>query len=322
MIYLLPATGFERQPPVPAGRNWIHIAQAASPTPVTPVAKITVQPEDFPFLDSVHGHDDDVLNARIAADPQGFPGSQTAPDKREADPDSRAPQTGTPADQGSSPASNQQITDRHELGSSDYAEALGWDVCSSPAKVVVGQGCCCHGVPMNTTPDGRPIPPAHAGERAMLEAWLDFHRATLALKCSGLKDDQLRLAAASPSSMTLLGLVQHLAEVERNWFQRVFAGQEVPPVFGENNADGYALRPDRGLDEATAAWQAEVARGREVIADASLDDSGHLSEHEAGFMGDQGVSLRWIMVHMIEEYARHNGHADLIREQIDGVTGA
>lgn len=73
MIYLLPATGFERQPPVPAGRNWIHIAQAASPTPVTPVAKITVQPEDFPFLDSVHGHDDDVLNARIAADPQGFP---------------------------------------------------------------------------------------------------------------------------------------------------------------------------------------------------------------------------------------------------------
>jgi uncharacterized damage-inducible protein DinB len=156
----------------------------------------------------------------------------------------------------------------------------------------------------------------------MLEAWLDFHRATLALKCSGLKDDQLRLAAVPSSSMTLLGLVQHVAEVERNWFQRVFAGQETPPVFGEDNMDGYALRPDRGLDEATAAWQAEVARGREVIADASLDDSGHLSEQEAGFMGDQGVSLRWIMVHMIEEYARHNGHADLIREQIDGVTGA
>jgi hypothetical protein len=83
-----------------------------------------------------------------------------------------------------------------------------------------------------------------------------------------------------------------------------------------------ALRPDRGLDEARAAWQAEVARGRELIADASLDGSGRLSEQEAGLVGDQGVSLRWIMVHMIEEYARHNGHADLIREQIDGVTGA
>jgi len=175
---------------------------------------------------------------------------------------------------------------------------------------------------MNTTQDGRPIPPAHADERAMLEAWLDFHRATLVLKFSGLKDDQLRLAAASPSSMTLLGLVQHLAEVERNWFQRVFAGQDVLPVFGESNLDGFGLRPERGIDEAMAAWKAEVVRGRELIADASLEDSGQLSEQEAGHIGDQGVSLRWIMVHMIEEYARHNGHADLIREQIDGVTGA
>ncbi|MEU3984037.1 DinB family protein [Streptomyces sp. NPDC026672] len=175
---------------------------------------------------------------------------------------------------------------------------------------------------MNTTPDGRPIPPAHADERAMLEAWLDFHRATLALRCSGLKDHQLRLAAASPSSMTLLGLVQHAAEVERQWFQRVFAGQDVPPVFGQSNLDGFALRPERGIDEAMAAWQAEVARGRELIADASLDDIGLLPEQDAVHVGDQGVSLRWIMVHMIEEYARHNGHADLIREQIDGVTGA
>ncbi|MEU3895454.1 DinB family protein [Streptomyces sp. NPDC045251] len=175
---------------------------------------------------------------------------------------------------------------------------------------------------MTTTPDGRPIPPAHADERTMLEAWLDFHRATLALKCAGLEDDQLRLAVASPSSMTLLGLVQHMAEVERNWFQRVFAGQSVSPVFGERNLDGFALLPERGLDEAMAAWQAEVARGRELIADAALNDSGRLSEQEAGHVGDRGVSLRWIMVHMIEEYARHNGHADLLREQTDGATGA
>ncbi|WP_175522649.1 DinB family protein [Streptomyces sp. CAI-85] len=174
---------------------------------------------------------------------------------------------------------------------------------------------------MHATPDGRPIPPAHAAERAMLEAWLDFHRATLALKCSGLKDDQLRLAAVPPSPMTLLGLVQHMAEVERNWFQRVFTEQDVPAIFGESNADGYALSPDRGLDEAMAVWQAEVARGRELIADASLDDSGRLSAQEAAHAGEQEISLRWIMVHMIEEYARHNGHADLIRERIDGATG-
>ncbi|MFI0240282.1 DinB family protein [Streptomyces sp. NPDC016845] len=174
---------------------------------------------------------------------------------------------------------------------------------------------------METTPDGRPVPPPHADERTMLEAWLDFHRATLALKCSGLSDDQLRLAPASPSPMTLLGLVQHMAEVERNWFQRIFAGLQRPPVFGQHNIDGFALQPDRGLDEATALWRAEIVRGRELTADASLDDSGHLSGHEASRLGDRGVSLRWILVHMIEEYARHNGHADLIREQLDGVTG-
>ncbi|MGW6316394.1 DinB family protein [Streptomyces sp. NPDC055099] len=175
---------------------------------------------------------------------------------------------------------------------------------------------------MTTTPDGRPVPPPHAGERAMLEAWLDFHRATLVLKCSGLKDEQLRLASAAPSSMTLLGLVQHLALVENKWFQRVFAGQDLPPVFEESNADGFALVENRGLEEVMAIWQREVDRGRELIATASLDDAGQLSEQEAGHVGDSGVSLRWIMVHMIEEYARHNGHADLLRERIDGVTGA
>ncbi|WP_381561806.1 DinB family protein [Streptomyces eurythermus] len=175
---------------------------------------------------------------------------------------------------------------------------------------------------MKTTPDGRPVPPAYADERAMLEAWLDFHRATLALKCAGLSDERVRLAAVPPSPMTLLGLVQHMAEVERNWFQRVFAGRGVPPVFGGSNPDGFALAPERGLDEAMAAWRAEVARGRAVIAGAALDDSGRLPEREAGHVGDRGVSLRWILMHMIEEYARHNGHADLLRERIDGVTGA
>ncbi|WP_336048692.1 DinB family protein [Streptomyces sp. CA2R101] len=175
---------------------------------------------------------------------------------------------------------------------------------------------------MGTAPDGRPIPPLQADERATLEGWLDFHRATLPLKCEGLDDHQVRLASVTPSSMTLLGLVQHLAEVERNWFQRVFAGQDVPPVHEAGNADGFTPAPDRGIDEALARWRAEVARSRELTAAASLDDTGSLSEQEAGLAGGQGVSLRWILVHMIEEYARHNGHADLLRESIDGVTGA
>ena len=174
---------------------------------------------------------------------------------------------------------------------------------------------------MTTTPDGRHVPPPRADERATLEAWLDFQRATLALKCKGLNDDQVRLAAVPPSAMTLLGLVQHMAEVERNWFQRVFAGRDAPRLFGENAGDSFVLQPARGLDEAMAVWEAEVARGREIIAPASLDDSGRLPEMEAGHLGDEEVSLRWIMVHMIQEYARHNGHADLIRERVDGATG-
>ncbi|WP_078893565.1 DinB family protein [Streptomyces sp. CT34] len=175
---------------------------------------------------------------------------------------------------------------------------------------------------MSTTPDGRPVPPPHTDERTMLESWLDFHRETLALKCAGLDDDQLRVASVAPSPMTLLGLVRHLAEVERHWFQRIFAVRAVPQVYEDSGADGFALAPDSGIEEALATWRAEVALGRELIAGASLDDSGKLSEEEARYLGDQGVSLRWILVHMIEEYARHNGHADMLRERIDGTTGA
>ncbi|QPP06946.1 DinB family protein [Streptomyces bathyalis] len=171
-----------------------------------------------------------------------------------------------------------------------------------------------------TTPDGRPVPAPHADERTMLEGWLDFHRATLTLKCADLDDSQVREQSAEPSSMTLLGLVQHLAEVERNWFQRVFAGQDVPRLY-EEGEDGFTLVPGRGMDEAMAVWQREVERGRELTATASLDDSGRLPEESAAIMGDDSVSLRWILIHMVEEYARHNGHADLLRERIDGTSG-
>jgi len=167
-----------------------------------------------------------------------------------------------------------------------------------------------------TLPDGRPIPLTTGDERPMLESWLAFHRATLELKCAELDDTQVRRAAAEPSSLTLLGLVQHLAEVERNWFQRVF-GLDVPPVYGTEN--GYALDPARGIEEALATWRGEIARGREHCAGRSLDDLGRIAD---GPMAGLEVSLRWVLIHMIEEYARHNGHADILRESIDGVTGA
>ncbi|MGW7585438.1 DinB family protein [Kitasatospora sp. NPDC054768] len=174
---------------------------------------------------------------------------------------------------------------------------------------------------MALTPDGRPIPPPHADERAMLESWLDFQRATLARKVDGLDDRQARLASVPPSTMTLLGLVQHVAEVERNWYQRVFAGQDVPPVYGADNGDGYGLDPVRGMAEALVDWRREIDRGRELTADQPLDAAGPLSPQAAAVIGADSVSLRWILVHLIEEYARHNGHADLLRECVDGVTG-
>ena len=120
-------------------------------------------------------------------------------------------------------------------------------------------------------PDGRPIPLMTGDERPMLESWLAFHRATLELKCAGLGDPELRLASAEPSGLTLLGLVQHLAECERNWFQRVAGGLDVPPVYGAGNESGYGLDGARGIGEALHVWRREIARGREVCAGRALD---------------------------------------------------
>jgi uncharacterized damage-inducible protein DinB len=164
----------------------------------------------------------------------------------------------------------------------------------------------------------RPLPPLNADERATLDGWLEFHRATLAMKCAGLDDAQAAAASVPPSGFTLTGLVQHLAEVERNWFRRVLAGEQASPIY-HPQADpdgpdgGFELAAGATLEQALGTWQAEVARAREHCAARSLADTGT-------FLG-QAVSLRWIYVHMIEEYARHNGHADLVRERVDGTTG-
>jgi uncharacterized damage-inducible protein DinB len=160
-------------------------------------------------------------------------------------------------------------------------------------------------------------PPFVADERSMLDAWLDFHRATLATKCEGLTDDQLREAAVSPSPLSLLGLVRHMAEVERGWFREVLRGEELPDLYySKENPDGDFDVTGADVADAFAHWNEECALARAIVAETpSLDDAALRTRH------GHTVSLRWIMVHMIEEYARHNGHADFLRERIDGTVG-
>jgi uncharacterized damage-inducible protein DinB len=164
----------------------------------------------------------------------------------------------------------------------------------------------------------RPMPPLDADERTTLESWLNFYRSTLALKCHELNDQQLRTAAVPPSQLTLLGLVQHMAEVERNWFRRVLASEQAPRIYGETapptaHDGGFDVSENTTYRTAVAIWQEEVAHARRNCESRRLDDT-------SPFRGAR-VSLRWIYIHMIGEYARHCGHADLIREKVDGATG-
>jgi Protein of unknown function (DUF664) len=151
----------------------------------------------------------------------------------------------------------------------------------------------------------------------MLEGWLDYHRETLLLKCSGLTADQLKTPTVEPSNLTLLGLVRHMAEVERWWFRRNAAAEDLSDIYcSKELPDGdfdNVAQADAVADFATFHREVELARA--TVAGRSLDETfrsiGRKTE----------LNLRWVYVHMIEEYARHNGHADLIRERIDGATG-
>lgn len=158
--------------------------------------------------------------------------------------------------------------------------------------------------------------PSTGDERAMLEGLLDLHRQTLLWKCAGLTAEQLKLRSVEPSTLSLLGLVRHCAEVERGWFRRTIAGQDVPFLYcSEADWDAEFNEVD-GADAAAdlAAYHAEVAAARAAVADLPLD---HTVPHDRR----GAVCLRWVYLHLIDEYARHNGHADLLRERIDGVTG-
>ena len=163
---------------------------------------------------------------------------------------------------------------------------------------------------------GKPI-----GEKATLREYLGNYRLTIEMKCDGLDAEQLARRSVPPSTLSLLGLVRHLAQVENHWFQRVLQGRTDRPRLFKRDDDrdwdfNGAVPDSDAVEEAFTAWKAEIAAASEWFD--ALDES-ELGR-EVPF-DDGSVSLRDVVVHVIEEYARHAGHADLLRECIDGRTG-
>jgi uncharacterized damage-inducible protein DinB len=166
--------------------------------------------------------------------------------------------------------------------------------------------------------DERPQPPRMGDERATLAGFLDFQRATLEWKCDGLSDEQLRTRSLPTSAMSLLGLVRHLADVEQVWFRVSLDGQTPSPHYWNQGPDGSDTDWEvetADVAESFRVWRDEVDHARRIVADSESLDRTFVDPH------DGPVTLRWILNHMIEEYARHNGHADLLREAIDGAVG-
>ncbi len=166
----------------------------------------------------------------------------------------------------------------------------------------------------------RPTSPDVAPERQAAEALLEYHRATLLWKCAGLSGEQLATRSVPPSSMSLLGLVRHMADVERVWFRRRVAREQIAALYWDDaHPDGDFELVDPAAAQADfAVYAAEVEAARGVQADHDFDDT-FVSRHGDGT--EETIDVRALVLHMIEEYARHNGHADLLREVVDGSTG-
>ncbi|WUS95426.1 DinB family protein [Streptomyces sp. NBC_00708] len=168
-----------------------------------------------------------------------------------------------------------------------------------------------------TAPDATRTPGSLvADERETLTGYLNWFRSTLLQKCAGLTGEQLAERTVPPSNLALLGLLRHMAKVERTWFRERFGGQELAPMYDPaqgKDADFEDLDPAAAADD-YARLVEECRLADEIIAGASLDDT---FTHNG-----EVFSLRLVHVHMIGEYARHIGHADLVRERLDGVTGA
>ncbi len=163
--------------------------------------------------------------------------------------------------------------------------------------------------------DPRSDGPSENSERAVLLDYLRDYRLTLQMKCADLSAEQLARRSVPPSNLSLLGLVRHLARVEQTWFRIRMAGQDVPRHYRPDGQPGQdfdgAVGDPEVVAEAWATWRSEVAFAEEYVAAAD----------DLGLVGAEGHFLRDILVHMIEEYARHCGHADLLRECIDGRVG-
>ncbi|MEV2276870.1 DinB family protein [Nocardiopsis sp. NPDC049922] len=167
--------------------------------------------------------------------------------------------------------------------------------------------------------DPRMNGPRLGDERATLREFLRLQRLTLEIKCEGLSAGELACRSVEPSTMSLLGLVRHMAEVERIWFRRRLSGLDAPPLFctpqePDAEFDGAVADPEV-VAHAWRVWREETAFTDDFVARTpSLDATFEIDRHGR-------MSLREVLVHMIEEYARHNGHADLLRERIDGRVG-
>lgn len=174
---------------------------------------------------------------------------------------------------------------------------------------------------VNAASDPRVEPPPVGDERTLLMAFLGWQRATVALKCGGLDPTDLARRAVPPSTMSLLGLVRHMADVERSWFRRMMSGEDAPSLYrSKTDPDGDfegATADPAAVEQAWSAWRTEVEFADAFVASAAdLNVTGARDDPWRGPM-----SLRWVLIHMIEEYARHLGHADLLRERIDGALG-
>jgi hypothetical protein len=164
----------------------------------------------------------------------------------------------------------------------------------------------------------RADPDLIADERKALEQWLDFHRETLLMKCGGLTPEQLKARSVPPSGLSLLGLVRHMTEVERWWFRMHVGGEDLAFPY-DPDSTGLDFTEVDGADAADnlEAYRAEIEAARAATTGKDLD----LVVPSRGDHPERTRDVRWIYLHMIEEYARHNGHADLLREAIDGTVG-
>jgi uncharacterized damage-inducible protein DinB len=157
----------------------------------------------------------------------------------------------------------------------------------------------------------------NGGERAQLESWLDYHRETLLWKCDELDIKQMKLRPIATSDLSLMGLIRHMTFVEQAWFDAIFSGVDVTWHYKQPGGDGdFRNLDDCDLEQVLANYHHAINRSKECAQDHDLNELAAVIRH-----GNR-VDLRWIYVHMIEEYARHCGHADILRELIDGETGS